>query len=361
MGGTERQALYLAEYLAKEQCAKVYVFGMSRPGLAAARCDELGIPWRIVPFRWPCRKLTLLKTLPRFTWHLMKARPDVVLAYTHWANVACGLTWRVTGARTCIWNQRDLDEEGLTGCKIEKLASRLTSGFISNSVCAAHFLAKTLGVSRERIHVVRNGVILNKSKANRTAWRAKLGVSKNCLLACMVANLRYPKDHVTLVRAWRHVVDNLDREGRSPILLLAGCFQDKYDSIRALVDDLELDSHVHFLGQVKDIHGLLSEVDLAVFSSLSESSPNGILESMASGLAVVGTDISGIRETVGQEGKRYLAPPKDPSGLANRIVELLKDKELRSKAGKANFCRIEKDFSFVNMFKRTVGFIIDQL
>lgn len=361
MGGTERQALYLAKYLKKAKGAKVYVFGMSGPGAVAAGCDELGIPWKIIPFRWPCRKSTFIKTFPRFAWHLIKARPDVVLAYNHWANVACGLTWRMTRAQTCIWNQRDLDEEGLTGHRVEKWASKLTNGFISNSNCAADFLCKTLGVNREWIRVVHNGVWLNKRKSRRTEWRTKLGVSKNCLLVCMVANLRYPKDHGTLVRAWRHVIDNLDKENHSAVLLFAGLFQDTYNSIKALVDNLRLDDHVHFLGQVEDVYDLLSVVDLCVFSSLSESSPNGILESMASGLGVVATDIPGIREAVGPDGYRYLVPANDVEALAERILELLKNSELRLIVGAKNLRRIDEEFSLEKMLTHTFKIINGQL
>src|SRR2546422_3401192 len=47
---------------------------------------------------------------------------------------------------------------------------------------------------------------------------------------------------------------------------------------RSLAFDLGLGKSVHFLGQVTDVSGLLAASDLAVFSSRSEGSPNGVLE-----------------------------------------------------------------------------------
>jgi glycosyltransferase involved in cell wall biosynthesis len=170
----------------------------------------------------------------------------------------------------------------------------------------------------------------------------------------MVGNLRHPKDHATLVKAWRQVVDRMNVDDHSPVLLLAGSFQDTYESVRLLVRDLNLGENVCFLGQVKDVYGLLHSVDLSVFSSLSESCPNGVLESMASGLAVIGTDIQGVREAVGSEGYRYLSPVQDAHALAERVVELLNDEKVRKMIGDSNRWRVERDFSLNGMLERTV-------
>ena len=72
---------------------------------------------------------------------------------------------------------------------------------------------------------------------------------------------------------------------------------------------LELGAHVHFLGPVDDVGALLAELDLGVLSPREEACPNGVLECMAAGLAVVGTDNDGIREVLGESSGRFLAPP----------------------------------------------------
>ena len=43
----------------------------------------------------------------RFSRRIREAAPDVLLPYTWFPNVLCGLVWRFTGARVCVWNQRD--------------------------------------------------------------------------------------------------------------------------------------------------------------------------------------------------------------------------------------------------------------
>ena len=107
----------------------------------------------------------------------------------------------------------------------------------------------------------------------------------------------------------------------------------------------EGDRSVRFLGQVRDVSGLLQSVDLGLFASPIEGSPNAVLECMAAGLAVVGTDIPGIREAVGPDGAPYLAPPEDADRFAELVLLLARDAERRAQAGRANRRRIENCFS----------------
>jgi len=159
---------------------------------------------------WPTTRLGRLGSLGKLGLAFRKLRPDVILSYCMFPNLVCGLVWRWTGARLCVWNQRD---EGLhfKGMRLERLAVRLTRWFLSNSYHGRDFLVQKLGVEPRRIQVVYNGVELEEPVADRAAWRHRLGVDESCFLACMVANLHHFKDHATLLRAWRQVIDRLPR------------------------------------------------------------------------------------------------------------------------------------------------------
>ena len=356
LGGAERQAIVLAQYLAREQKAQVEVWGYGEPGRATELCDEYGITWRSapIPLPWSHNRLEQLKRLFKFAMVLRQARPDVILPFMFFESVVCGLVWRMTGARTCIWNQRCEGRDRL-GRWAEKLAIRFTPRFIANSEHGAEFLVKTLGVNPGAVRVVHNAVSLPSADWNRERWRQSLGVTDDCFLACMVANLQMFKDHVTLLKAWRIVLDRFDRH--QPVLLLAGRFDGTHHQLKAIAYDLELGNSVRFLGGVKDVSGLLGSVDLGVHSSVNEGCPNGVLECMAAGLAVVGTDYPGIREAVGPSGYAYLARPGDSDALAEQIIALALDPQARREAGAANRLRVETEFHPRNMYQKMISLI----
>ncbi len=72
--------------------------------------------------------------------------------------------------------------------------------------------------------------------------------------------------------------------------------------------------------------------------------PNVLLESMAMGVPVVATDISAIPELVETEKTGILVPPGQPGQLAEAMIRMLTDTELRSRVIPAARQRVLQDF-----------------
>ncbi|MBW1687021.1 MAG: glycosyltransferase [Deltaproteobacteria bacterium] len=360
LGGAERQAFLLARELIRKHGARLEVWGFAGPGPSPHVWEEHAIPWKVVRFPWARKRARRTRRLLCFAWKLRRARPDVVLSFTLYPNVACGLTWRRTGARSFLWGQRDVFES-LVEAELERRAVRSTPSFISNSEHARDFMDRTLGVPPERIEVIRNGVEMPSPKESPRAWRSRLGVDEGCFSGCMVAHLHGRKDHATLIRSWRIVADRLARRKVRAVLVLAGGRRQEPGHLQALVAELDLAEHVRFLGFVSDVSGLLAAVDVGVFSSRSEGCPNGVLECMDAGLAVAGTDVPGIREALGPEGLPFLAPPGDEQRLAEAILDLAESPALRERVGAANRERICREFTVEEIGARYAAVIRKEL
>lgn len=341
MGGAERQALLLARHLQSEEGARVEVWGLSTPGIVERLCVEAEIPCRLVPTPWPRTWRGRVRIALRFARELRRARPEIVLPYTVRPNVLCGLGWRVSGARVCVWNQRDAGLPTDLARSWQRLAARLTPWFATNSEAGRRHLVARLGVAPGRIVRVFNGVELAEPVRDRAGWRWQLGVETDRLLAVMVANLHANKDHATLLDAWQRVIAQI---APAPLLLLAGRRDTTAAEIEQRCRALALEPHVRLLGTVADVAGLWGAADLAVHSSVSEGSPNSVLEAMAAGLPVVASDLEGIREALGEMGSLQLAPPGDASAFAERILELARDRVLRARLGAANRTRVAEVF-----------------
>jgi glycosyltransferase involved in cell wall biosynthesis len=352
LGGAERQALLLARYLREHEGADVEVWGLTKPGPVADICAQLGIPSRVVAY--PLLGISLDANVNACQL-LRDAKPDILLPYTLRPNVACGLIWQNTGARLCVWNQRD---EGLQPVSptLEGIAARITPLLISNSAAGARFLKK-LGVDPATVNVIPNGVALAAPELDRRAWRERLAIDDRCFVACMVANLHANKDHATLLRAWRHVVSKLESGGREALLVLAGRRDGAYESLAALAVELKIEHRVRFTGPVSDVSGLLGAVDVGVFSSRSEGCPNAVLESMAAGLPVAGTDIEGIREVVGPAAAGFLAAPGDAETLGTVLTRLANDPQLCVEIGAQNRERVRNNYDSMRMCKETAALL----
>lgn len=361
LGGSERQAIILAEHLKRVEGADVRVFGLlGRRGRAARMCDEIGIPAEIIPASWPSGRIGKMAGVKAFATRVRAERPDILLPYGWLPDVLCGLAWRLSGASTCIWNQRN-EGIGLDRSRLHRLAVRLTQWFASNSIHGKDFLVERYGVAPDRIRIIPNGIRLAPPADGRAAWRRRLGIADIAVAACMIANIHPNKDHATLLRAWRRLLDRRDAERLPrPVLLLAGRI-DESTALKVLAFDLGLGDSVRLVGPVDDVPGLLGAVDLFVYSSRSEGCPNAVLEAMAAAVPVIASDIPGVREAVGPDGLPCLVPPGDETALAGRLADFLRDPGPWSSLRPVLADRVERGFGVGPMCEASARMIGEAL
>ena len=362
LGGAERQGLLLAAGLKERYGAEVSVIGLAthEPGRVARECKELGISWQAVPFYWPDGLSNRVRSLFGLTHALKKMRPAIILPYTYLPNVVCSLVWRFAGARLCVWNQRDEGRYLDTG-RWHRLAVRLTSALVSNSAIGKEYLASRYGLPHEKITEIPNGVVLAPPLLDRNGWRKKLEVGADCFLVCMVANFHSYKDHETLLKSWHLVLKTIPSRAGIPVLCLAGRDDGTESVLKDLAKALGIESYVRFPGAVDDISGLFSAVDLCVHSSKAEGVPNAVLEAMCSGLPVVGTDIPGVREAVGEHGLSFLAPVGDQTKLAELIRKVMVDHATRAHLGTMNREHVVQNFSAGKMCESMMTILTREL
>jgi len=359
LGGAERQGLHLARHLKSLECDARVWSNHAGPGLVVNHCNDAGIPLAIHRFRWPCRKSSLVHDSLRMVWALRQERPDIILAYTSWPNVGCGLTWHWSSAKVCIWGQRNIN--CLRGDAVERFAYRRVSAVICNAEHQINYLRQTLGETPAPVFVVNNGIKLEPFVKTRAKWRQELGISEDTPVVTMVANFRPQKDHPTLLKAWQKLLANIPKRHTQPRLLLAGAPQESFTAVHQLATNLGLLDTVSFLGQVKDVSGLLAASNIGVLTSTHEGLSNAIIEYMVSGLPVVATDLPGNREALGDDPQQLFCKPNDSDNLGAQIQVLLSNPDLRQKLGAHNQQRASEKFSIDAMCEKTVGIICDLL
>jgi len=359
MGGAERQALHLATYL-QDRCqaavAVVALFGGLGNQMLREMCIRRRLPCLRVSMPEHANSTPTFRSVRQFAREMRLLRPDVLLPYTSLPNLLCGATWRLAGAKVCLWSQRDEGRE-LPHERWQVAAINNTRCFISNSRVGAACLIEPFGIPAECVHLIINGVALEPAEETRAALRQRLAIAPGAPVGVMVANIHRYKDHATLVQAWQLVCRQ--QAAAAPTLLLAGR-EVETGPLKALVRELGLEAQVHFLGQVRDVAGLLGAADVAVFSSENEGTPNAVLEAMAAGLPVVATDIPGTRDALGAHYP-YLIPPKSPVAFAQSILTLLRDEDLRIQVGRTLRQRVRQEFAVEQMCRRTCAVVEQEL
>jgi glycosyltransferase involved in cell wall biosynthesis len=106
-------------------------------------------------------------------------------------------------------------------------------------------------------------------------------------------------------------------------------------------------------GRAKD--EALKAADVFVLPSHAEGLPMAVLEGMAYGLPVLATRVGAIPEVVTDGVEGFLIQPGDVEALADRMLRLARDLDLRRRMGRAARRRVEAKFSLDRMAERILA------
>ncbi|MFN0154037.1 MAG: glycosyltransferase [Gaiella sp.] len=333
LGGAERNAIELATAFRNCGTDVVFVALDGRPGRAREDAEDAGFTWHTQTVAWRPRLVPRIIELGPAMRSLRRLRPDVVVGHTNLPNVVGGLLWRAAGARAFVWTQCDVLGSTRIHPRIFRRALRSAPAVVTTARHAREWLCAEYGTDPSRVHVVYSRVELPGAEADRERWRRRLGAPGTAVIAVMLATLHPGKDHATVLHAWRRLRDELRDNGPETLLAFAGREAGTADTLKALTRQLGLEASVRFLGDTPDVRGLLEAADFAIFASHSECLGRGATEPMSVGLPVVGADVAGIREAVGDACAELLYPPQDVDALARLLGRIVRDADLRARLG----------------------------
>lgn len=200
---------------------------------------------------------------------------------------------------------------------------------------AAQLVAQ--GLRREKIMVLHNAVELpaagRETDAIRLqAVRARLGIRPADRVVLAIGRLSKEKAHTDLVAALACLL-KLKPDLRVQLVIVGE--GPERAGIEAAVRSAGLQSVVRLPGHVNDVSGYYEIADVMAISSLSEGSPNVLLEAMAAGVPVVSTAVGGIPEIVSNGKHAILVRPGDPAAMAGAIDVLLSNSETADNLARA--------------------------
>lgn len=231
--------------------------------------------------------------------------------------------------------------------KWKRVAMNRFSAWMSDVVVAVSHDAADVcrGIERipeRKIRVIHNGIDLQRFVPHQEV------TSERVLRAIHVARIADPpKDHATLLRAVRLVVDQIP----SFQLEIVGDGPSRPE-IEFLCGQLDLRENVTFSGFRSDVAKRLSKSGLAILSSLTEGLSITLLEAMAMGLPVVATNVGGNKEVVVHDETGLLVPPRQPSLMASAILEFIRSPAGAAEMGRSGRRRVETRFGLPNVARQ---------
>lgn len=200
----------------------------------------------------------------------------------------------------------------------------------------------------EHMTSVPTGIDLARFRpSDRVAMRRKLGIRDTPALG-IVATLRDWKGHAYLIDAFH----NLRAQFPAWQLLIIGDGPQRAN-LEQQAQRLALGDSIRFVGNQDNVEEWLNALDLFVLPSYGEEGvPQGVMQAMACGLAVVSTPVGAIREAVVDGVTGVLVEPRNTDALAQDLARLMSDENLRRQKGEAGQRHAQAHFSLDGMLDK---------
>lgn len=354
-GGTERQVLTLGRRLDRARFSPSIVTTAGGGSLYQDFSDIMpvtvhGDPERGKRFR--SSPLEHIGTILFLVKIFRETRPDILHSFLPAANVLGPIAAKLSGIHRVIISKR-----GLANYKahftllprVEPLGNRLADRILVNSDAVRRDVERTERNWHGKFRKIYNGVAPNDgwTEGERQAFRAREGIPAGATVILCVSNFYPYKGHADLIEAAGRVAFRVP----DSVFLLVGRDAGTLEACKARVRELGLDNTVLFLGSRTDVPDLLRACDLFVHPSHEEGFSNAILEAMAAGRPVVACNVGGNPEAIEDGETGLLVPLRRSEALAEAMVRLLRDPELRRAMEEKGRERATERFSVERMVR----------
>jgi len=306
------------------------------------RCKEHGIPYSFVKKK-PGKHLS-------FYHRLFKAikshQPDVIFLH---GSMAIGAAYAAKKlGRNCKIVVRETQALHMkTGADKAsfRMAFKLADNIVFLSAAYQEEVRRAFGKSflEQKVSLIPNGIDLS--------YYSPPGVidHNGTVKIGMQSRIVAIKDHLTLVRAFKILVNNPGLPAVS--LYIAGDGEYK-DRVEAEISTLELQDKIHLVGMLPEsrLANFLQSLDIYIHASLGETMSTAIMQAMACRLPVIASDVDGINNMIDSGKTGLLVPPKDERQLASAIETLIVNSDLKNEIAEAGLGYAKEHFSNTRMF-----------
>jgi len=277
-------------------------------------------------------------------------KPDLIHANSIRAGLVATAATLGLGTRV-VWHLHDLLPRHPLSVLIRlfALVSPNTRMIAVSEAVATNFSGRFSHRLKNRIVVILNAIDLDSFSPDHTAKRRirkELRVRESDPLIGIVGQITPRKGQLELVRAFAGALTRIPRT----VLVVAGApLFNRDDEYRIAVDQVAAErgvrDRVRMLGARSDIGAIMQALDLLIVNSTAEPFGLVILEAMACGTPVLAAAVDGIPEIIEHGKNGWLVPSRDEGALAEAIIQLNRDPELRARLAQQGKQHVAAHFS----------------
>ncbi|MBL7068752.1 MAG: glycosyltransferase family 4 protein [Candidatus Omnitrophica bacterium] len=231
----------------------------------------------------------------------------------------------------------------------------------------AHFTTRIVVISEKQLSEIRDrykiapegkysviplGLNLEQflTPSGKRDLRKELSIDEDTLLVGIVGRLVRVKNHKMFLEAAERIKIKYPHIKVKFLIVGDGPLRGE---LERYTKKLGMEDSVIFIGWRANLSALYESLDIACLTSLNEGTPISLIEAMASGKAVLSTDVGGVRDVITHNESGLLSPSGDVEGFSRNLSELLQDKKERQGIGENARAFVTRRFSKERLIRDT--------
>ena len=344
-GGAKTHVLNLLKELNQYIDARLFCF---RKGDFSEDAAKMGIPIEVIESGNPVVGLQELKR------RLEGEKVDIIHCHGARGNLMGNLIKKHLGAPvvTTVHSDYRLDYLGRPVARLSygttnMVALRRVNFYIGVSDPMTDILIER-GFPAGRIYTIYNGIDFKTPihTVPKEEFLQSVGMKwePEDVIAGIAARLSPVKDIPTLLRAMAIAC----KKNPHLKLLLAGDGEDR-EKLETMAKDLGIAQKVCFAGWLGDINSFYNAIDINLLTSLSETFPYSLTEGTRMHRATIASNVGGVPVLIDDGVNGLIFQPGDEKQLAQHLLTLANDKELRDTFGERIYEKASREFSIDRM------------
>jgi glycosyltransferase involved in cell wall biosynthesis len=342
MGGQELAVLLHAEGLQKRGHAIRMIVEPGSPICEMA--TRQGLPVDPISMR----RLQYPIAILAFRRVLLQHRPEILHVNSSRDSWIGSLAARVVSARPAVIRTRHISTPLNRNIATQVLYRRLLDRVIvTGSELTRRALIERDGLQSDRVAAFPIGIDLHHFRPGPPAGelRKELGLPAGRCLIGLISYLRAYKGHEYFIEAAGRVL----RRTQDVTFVIVGEGPEE-QALKARIARFGLTGPVRMLGFREDLLNVFRSLDVFVIPSVeADTIPQVLMQALAMELPVISTTVGSIPDVVQDGVTGFVVPPRDAAALADRIITLLADPDLRRAMGARGRALVEREYSLERM------------
>lgn len=354
--GSDKTLLLLLKYLDKTKYNAFVI--LPNDGLLKTALEKENIKVFIAPVLKLYRKMFTPKNLSKFFFQKKEAfsilnelhrlhKIDIV--YSNTLAVLAGMLFAKKNNLKHIWHVHEIIvHPKIIAFIFPKLMMRFADLIICNSNATKDNLTKRVRFLESKTIVIYNGAE-EINFVNEFINKQKLNFNSNDIVVTLVGRISRLKGHKWLLDTY---ISNLSDIKTLKIVFVGSPVENQeyyLEEIETIISQNNLTDVVKILPFTKDLQKIWEFTDIAIMPSTeAESFGMVAVEAMFAQKPVIGSNHGGLKEIIDNEKTGFLIEPNNQIQLADAILKLVKNSELRFQYGKSGFEKAKNQFSVQN-------------